>query len=67
MFDLYIYPLGYKQGIEYSELPGYFVGTANRRAVRTREADIVVIRFSPFNDIGEDESDFLNNLLYHLK
>ncbi len=63
MFDLYVYPLGYKQGKEYSNLPGYFVGTAHRRAVRTREADIIVMRFTPFKVIDDNEADFLETLL----
>ncbi len=63
MFDLYIYPFAYSEGKEYSELPGYFVGTARRRAVRTRETDVIVFRFSPYQKRDAEDIDFLNSSL----
>ena len=63
MFDLYIYPFEYIEGKEYSELPGYFVGTAPRRVVRTRETDVIVFRFSPYQKRDADDLDFLNSSL----
>lgn len=63
MFDLYIYPFGYVEGKEYSDIPGYFVGTAQRRAVRTRETDVIVFRFTPFQSKEADDLDFLKNCL----
>lgn len=56
MFDLFIYPFGFKENEEYSNLTGYFAGNVHRKATRTRVEDILVIRFTPFRKLnGEDE------------
>ncbi len=63
MFDLYIYPFGYRKNEEYSDLTGYFVGNVHRKATRTRVEDIIVIRFTPFRKISEEETKIINNMV----
>jgi hypothetical protein len=59
LFDLYSYPLGIRQKQEYTNISGYFVGTAPRRSARTREEDILVFQFSPYRKLKEDEQNAL--------
>ncbi|GEM_PF-1261463 len=63
MFDLYIYPFGYKNQKEYSNLAGYFVGNVQRKATRTRAEDVIVIRFTAFKELLETEVKELNLLI----
>ena len=63
MFDLYIYPFGYRKNEEYSDLTGYFVGNVHRKATRTRVEDIIVIQFTPFRKISEEETKIINNMV----
>ncbi|MEN6410572.1 MAG: hypothetical protein ABFD44_12780 [Anaerolineaceae bacterium] len=43
MFDLNLYPLFFKDGIEQSDLPGLYVSTAPRRPARGRSGDTLII------------------------
>ncbi len=63
MFDLFIYPFGYRNREEYSNLTGYFVGNVHRKATRTRVEDIIVMRFSPFKKLSDDETDTINQMV----
>ncbi len=63
MFDLFIYPFGYSNREEYSNLTGYFVGNVHRKATRTRVEDIIVIRFSPYKKLSEDETKTINQMV----
>jgi len=63
VFDIYIYPFGFKNQKEYSNLIGYFVGNIQRKANRTRVEDILVIRFTPFRNLSRDQTDAVNNLV----
>lgn len=63
MFDLYIYPFGVKEKNEYSNLPGYYIGTPSRKVARTRGSDIFVIYYSNFTNLKRDEAVFLADLL----
>ncbi|MBW6472473.1 MAG: hypothetical protein K0B14_05060 [Anaerolineaceae bacterium] len=63
MFDLFIYPFGFKENEEYSYLTGYFVGNVHRKATRTRVEDIIVIRFTPFRKLTEEEENQINQMV----
>ena len=63
MFDIYIYPFGFKNQKEYSNLTGYFVGNVQRKATRTRVEDIIVIRFTPFRNLSIEQTNAVNNLV----
>ncbi len=63
MFDLYIYPFGYRNNEEYSNLTGYFVGNVHRKANRTRVEDVLVIRFTPFKKLSEEEAAIINQMV----
>jgi hypothetical protein len=63
VFDLYIYPFGYRNNEEYSNLTGYFVGNVHRRATRTRVEDILVIRFTSFKKLSEGETVIINQMV----
>lgn len=43
MFDLNLYPLYFKDGIEQNELPGMYVSAAPRRTARGRSSDTLII------------------------
>lgn len=43
MFDLNLYPLFFKDGIEQSDLPGMYVSTAPKRPARGRSGDTLII------------------------
>jgi hypothetical protein len=63
VFDLYIYPFGFQNKIEYSNLTGYFVGNVHRKSTRTRVEDVIVIRFTPFRILTPDESTTIDSLV----
>jgi hypothetical protein len=63
VFDLFIYPFGFKKNDEYSNLSGYFVGNVHRKATRTRVEDIIVIRFTPFRKLTEEEDNHINQMV----
>ncbi|PKO06810.1 MAG: hypothetical protein CVU41_04095 [Chloroflexi bacterium HGW-Chloroflexi-3] len=60
MFDLFIYPFGFKKNEEYSNLTGYFAGNVHRKATRTRVEDIIVIRFTPFRKLNDEIEKQIN-------
>ena len=66
VFDLFIYPFGFKKNDEYSNLSGYFVGNVHRKATRTRVEDIIVIRFTPFRKLTEEEDNHINQIRWHV-
>jgi len=63
VFDLFIYPFGYKNNEEYSISTGYFVGNVHRKATRTRVEDIIVIRFTPFKKLSVEEDKYINQMV----
>lgn len=63
MFDLFIYPFGFKKNDEYSNLTGYFVGNVHRKATRTRVEDIIVIRFTSFKILTGEEEKNINQIM----
>ncbi len=63
MFDLFVYPVGFKKNEEYSNLTGYFAGNVHRKATRTRVEDIIVIRFTPFRKLTEEEDNQINQIV----
>lgn len=63
MFDLFIYPFGFKKNEEYSNLSGYFAGNVHRKATRTRVEDIIVIRFTPFKKLTDEEEIQINQIV----
>ncbi len=63
MFDLFIYPFGFKKNEEYSNLSGYFAGNVHRKATRTRVEDIIVIRFTPFKKLTAKEEKQINEMV----
>ncbi len=63
MFDLFIYPFGFKKNEEYSNLIGYFAGNVHRKATRTRVEDIIVIRFTPFRKLNVEEEKKINQIV----
>ncbi|PKO14239.1 MAG: hypothetical protein CVU39_15710 [Chloroflexi bacterium HGW-Chloroflexi-10] len=63
MFDLYIYPFGIHQGKEISQLTGYFVSNAPKKAARSRVSDILIIRFTPQVESNSSKKLFLDTLL----
>jgi len=60
VFDLFIYPFGFKKNEEYSNLTGYFAGNVHRKATRTRVEDIIVIRFTPFRKLNDEIEKQIN-------
>ncbi len=46
MFDLYVLPLALYEQKESSSVEGYYVSAASRRAARTRESDLILLKFS---------------------
>lgn len=63
MFDLFIYPFGFKNNEEYSNLIGYFAGNVHRKATRTRVEDIIVIRFTPFRKLNVEDEKQINQIV----
>lgn len=63
MFDLFIYPFGFKKKEEYSNLTGYFAGNVHRKATRTRVEDIIVIRFTPFRKLNDEDEKQINHIV----
>lgn len=63
MFDLFIYPFGFKKNEEYSNLSGYFAGNVHRKATRTRVEDIIVIRFTSFKKLTDLEEKQINEMV----
>ncbi|HSM25245.1 MAG TPA: hypothetical protein VK856_10315, partial [Anaerolineaceae bacterium] len=64
MFDLYIYPFGYQNNEEYSNLTGFFVGNVLRKATRTRAEDIIIFRFTPFRKLISEETRTIDDMVY---
>ncbi len=63
MFDIYTYPISYRNNLEYSNVPGYYIGTPIRKSVRNRELDILVLKFSPYRMIENDENGIILDFL----
>jgi hypothetical protein len=63
VFDLFIYPFGFKNNEEYSNLIGYFAGNVHRKATRTRVEDIIVIRFTPFRKLNVEDEKQINQIV----
>ncbi len=63
MFDIYTYPISFRNNLEYSNVPGYFICTPIRKSVRNRELDILVLKFSPYRLIDKDENGIILDFL----
>ena len=63
VFDLYLYPFGVQNNEEYTDLTGYFAGGVHRKANRTRVEDIIVLRFTTFKSLSDEEIIEINALV----
>ena len=63
MFDIYTYPISVRNNLEYSNVPGYYIGTPIRKSVRNCEVDILVLKFSPYRNIDKDENGIILDFL----
>jgi len=63
LFDIYTYPISVRNNLEYSNVPGYYIAAPSRKAVRNRESDILIIKFSPYRVIEKDENNIILGFL----
>lgn len=63
MFDLYVFPILFRDQKENSTVSGFYIGSSARKVDRTRETDRILYKFSPNRPLNQVEDDALQQLL----
>ncbi len=63
MFDLYVFPILFRDQKESSIISGFYVGNTARKVDRTRQSDLILYKFSSVRLLNELEEDTLKHML----